>query len=151
MMHKDHKVEPEKGRAVATAISSNTTGLSNAVSDYVESLANSIKNPVEVISTEDMLNRTEEHNEEVREMIREYEESRDEKLKCTRCRIVEARCRTCADVVKPYRCPKQNECDSRSLSDNQEPDDYLEACMPSERKSQDEHLEAQMPGWTWEE
>ena len=35
IMHKDHKVEPEKGRAVATATTSNTTGLSNAVSDYI--------------------------------------------------------------------------------------------------------------------
>ena len=55
MMHKDHKVEPEKGRAVATAITSNTTGLSNSVSDYIESLANSLEDPIEVNSTEDML------------------------------------------------------------------------------------------------
>ena len=62
MMHKDHKVEPEKGRAVATATTSNKTGLSNAVSDYIESLANSIENPIETISTEDMLNRVDGHN-----------------------------------------------------------------------------------------
>ena len=62
MMHKDHKVEPEKGRAVATAVTSNTTGLSNSVSDYVESLANSLEDPIEVISTEDMLYNVEEHN-----------------------------------------------------------------------------------------
>ena len=55
IMHKDHKAEPEKGRAVATAITSNTTGLSNAVSDYIEALADSIEKPTEVISTEDML------------------------------------------------------------------------------------------------
>ena len=35
IMQKDHKAEPEKGRAVATAITSNTKGLSNAVSDYI--------------------------------------------------------------------------------------------------------------------
>ena len=97
MMHKDHKKEPEKGRAVATAISSNTTGLSNAVSDYVESLANSMEDPVEVISTEDMLNRIEMHNAEVMEMRKEFEEARKEKMKCTRCKITEMRCKTCEE------------------------------------------------------
>ena len=48
-LHKDHKAEPEKGRYVATAITSNTTGLSNAVSDYVEALADSVEDPTEVI------------------------------------------------------------------------------------------------------
>ena len=87
MMHKDHKVEPEKGRAVATATTSNTTGLSNAVSDYIESLANSIENPIETISTEDMLNRVDSHNREVVKMREEFEERRGEKMCCKTCKI----------------------------------------------------------------
>ena len=87
MMHKDHKVEPEKGRAVATATTRNTTGLSNAVSDYVEALANSLENPIEVISTEDMLNRVDGHNKEVVKMREEFEERRGEKMCCKTCKI----------------------------------------------------------------
>ena len=84
MMHKDHK----KGRAVATATTSNTTGLSNAVSDFVEALANSIEDPTEVISTEDMLNRVEEHNVEVTKMRKDFEKKRNEKMCCNKCRII---------------------------------------------------------------
>ena len=93
MMHKDHKIEPEKGRAVATATSSNTTGLSNAVSDYIESLANSIEDPTEVISTEDMLFRVGEHNEEVLKMKNEFKTSREEKMYCNSCKIREIYCK----------------------------------------------------------
>ena len=92
MMHKDHKVEPEKGRAVATATTSNTTGLSNAVSDYIESLANSIENPIETISTEDMLHRVDGHNREVVKMREEFEERREEKMCCKKCKIREIYC-----------------------------------------------------------
>ena len=108
IMLKDHKAEPEKGRAVATAITSNTTGLLNAVSNYLEALADSIEQPTEVISTEDMLYRVGEHNKEIKEMRKEYEDRRDEKWSC---KIIEIHCRSCHEI--------------RSKNGD------LEACMPS--------------------
>ena len=54
MMFKDHK----KGgawRPVVSGCSSNTLGLSNLLSDIIESVCQSIENPFEVISSEDLL------------------------------------------------------------------------------------------------
>ena len=44
VMFKDHKTD-RSTRPVVTGCSSNTRGLSNAVSDFLESVANSIKDP----------------------------------------------------------------------------------------------------------
>ena len=61
---KDHKKD-EKGRPIATGNSGNTRALSNAVSDFVESVATSEKNKIEVISSEDMLHNYKEHDKKV--------------------------------------------------------------------------------------
>ena len=66
MMYKDHK----KGggwRPVVSGCSSNTLGLSNLLSDIIESVCQSISNPFEVISSEDMLAHLNKFNKEVEE------------------------------------------------------------------------------------
>ena len=54
LLLKDHMKEL-KTRQVVTGNESNTVGLSNIMSDLVESLANAIENPGEVIRSEDLL------------------------------------------------------------------------------------------------
>ena len=64
-MFKDHKKE-EAWRPVVSGCSSNTLGLSNLLSEVIESLCAAVENPFEVISSEDMLYRIEELNSEIR-------------------------------------------------------------------------------------
>ena len=80
---KDHKGDGST-RPVVTGCSSNTVGMSNAVSDFLESVANSIPDAYEVISSEHMLARTVAGNEEARKIIAEGRAKRLEKLRCTR-------------------------------------------------------------------
>ena len=58
---------------------SNTVGLSNIVSELLESIANAVENPKEVISTEDLLSKIHACNQELQE-IRKQREARGEKL-----------------------------------------------------------------------
>ena len=60
-LFKDHKKE-EAWRPVVSGCSSNTLGLSNLLSEGVESAANAVVEPYEVISSEDMLSRIEQLN-----------------------------------------------------------------------------------------
>jgi hypothetical protein len=53
---KDHKLVLDT-RAVVSACDSYTVGLSNILSEVIESVANAVKDPCEVISSEDMLSR----------------------------------------------------------------------------------------------
>ena len=59
---KDHKKEPGKSRPIVTGNSGHTRGLSNSVSNLLESIASSIPNTFERISSEDMLSSTKEAN-----------------------------------------------------------------------------------------
>ena len=61
-LYKDHKKE-ESWRPVVSGCSSNTLGLSNMLSDIVESLCGTIAEPYEVISSEGLLSRCEKFNE----------------------------------------------------------------------------------------
>ena len=88
-LYKDHKAEPGKTRPVVTGCSSDTLGLSNGVSDVLESVANSEEMPYEVISSEDMLAATKTFNEKFMERRKIWQERRDEKLKCERCKFEE--------------------------------------------------------------
>ena len=54
LLYKDHKLT-EDTRPVVTGCNSNTVGLSNMVSEFLESVANSVSEPYEAISSEDML------------------------------------------------------------------------------------------------
>ena len=53
---KDHKLELDT-RAIVSACDSYTVGLSNILSEIVESVAKAVQTPCEVISSEDMLHR----------------------------------------------------------------------------------------------
>ena len=61
-LYKDHK-KIESWRPVVSGCSSNTLGLSNMLSDIVESVCSSILEPLEVISSEDLLSRIEKFND----------------------------------------------------------------------------------------
>ena len=89
VMVKDHK-EDGSSRPVVTGCTSNTRGLSNTVSDFLESVANSIPDAYEVISSEDLLARIEAANAEARKII---EEGRAKKMKKLRCRQMGASCK----------------------------------------------------------
>ena len=61
LLLKDHKKEL-KTRQVVSGNESNTVGLSNIMSDLVESLTNVIADPCEVISSEDLLSKIHDCN-----------------------------------------------------------------------------------------
>ena len=65
-MYKDHKTEGGY-RPVVGGCSSDTLGLSNTLSEVVESICMSIDEPYEVISGEDLLSRISSCNEHLRE------------------------------------------------------------------------------------
>ena len=65
---KDHKDELDT-RAIVSANNSYTVGLSNILSELLESVANSVVAPCEVISSEDMLSRIHNCNKDL-EMLR---------------------------------------------------------------------------------
>ena len=67
-MYKDHKAEGGF-RQVVGGCSSNTLGLSNLLSEVLESIASARKDPYEVISTEDMLARIDDANEKISELM----------------------------------------------------------------------------------
>ena len=71
-MYKDHKSEGGY-RPVVSGCTSNTLGLSNMLSDIIESLCQSVKDPFEIISSEDLLARIEEFNKEIEVKIKEDE------------------------------------------------------------------------------
>ena len=63
-MYKDHKVAGGY-RPVVGGCNSDTLGLSNTLSELVESVANAVLEPFEVVSGEDMLSRVAECNEKL--------------------------------------------------------------------------------------
>ena len=85
IVYKDHKKEPGKSRPIVTGNSGNTRGLSNSVSNLLESVANSIPNTFERISSEDMLFSTKEANKKIAKIKKEWREKISAKLKCTTC------------------------------------------------------------------
>ena len=68
LLYKDHKIG-NKTRPVASGNESYNLGLSNSVSELLESVARSIKSPYSVISSEDLLARTHRYNEQVPTVI----------------------------------------------------------------------------------
>ena len=73
LLDKDHKSRKEGQKLPATRpVVSGYRGmglsLSNIVSDIVENIANVRDNPLEVISTEDLLSRVRAHNEAVKDV-----------------------------------------------------------------------------------
>ena len=91
LMYKDHKKEKGKTRPVVTGHTSNSRGLSNSVSNFLESVANCNKGGYESISDTDMLSKTKVQNKRVKEMVEKWNERRKEKImkECNRCAIEE--------------------------------------------------------------
>ena len=69
-MYKDHKVEGGY-RPVVGGCNSDTLGLSNTLSEVVEAVAMGVNNPYEVVSSEDMLSRIYNCNEEIKKLKEE--------------------------------------------------------------------------------
>ena len=74
---KDHK-DGNKTRQIVSGNSSNTVGLSIAVSTFLEAIASSIEHPYEINSSEDLISRLEDVNKKWREMMSDTEEPRNE-------------------------------------------------------------------------
>ena len=100
IVYKDHKKEPGKSRPIVTGNSGNTRGLSNSVSNLLESVANSIPNSFERISSEDMLSSTKEANKVMLKVKEEWRRRRLEKLRCMICKYRKepiTPCHTCEE------------------------------------------------------
>ena len=82
---KDHKKEPGKSRPIVTGCSGNTRALSNSVSTLLESVANTIENVFESISSEDMLHSVKQSNAITTEIKYKWRVERLKKLRCTKC------------------------------------------------------------------
>ena len=78
-LFKDHKKEPG-WRPVVSGCNSNTVGISNILSDVIESICNAIEKPYEVISSEDMLHRIHECNRETEKEIEEKKKENPKRL-----------------------------------------------------------------------
>ena len=89
-LYKDHKSVPGKTRPVVTGCSSDTRGLSNSVSSFLESVANCNTDNFESISGEDMLSKTKEYNANIKLIRSKWEKRRTAKLskKCGKCCII---------------------------------------------------------------
>ena len=111
LLYKDHKQEDGKVRPVVTGCTSDTLGMSNNVSDLLESVANSEPAPFEVVSTEDMLAETKIYNEKQKMQQEEWNVRRVRKIKCKKCCIESKIC--ClgrwTDHETSYRSPKSCE------------------------------------------
>ena len=82
-MLKDHKRKLTT-RPVVSGCSSNSAGMSNIVSMFLEAVGSSIKDPYEVVSSEDMLSRVEDCNmkmEAIRAVLKERDSSKKESEK----------------------------------------------------------------------
>jgi hypothetical protein len=81
LMYKDHK-RGGKSRPVVTGCNSNTKGLSNSVSDLLESVNKANETPYEAISGEDMLAKIEICNKEAETIKQEGREKLLRKMMC---------------------------------------------------------------------
>ena len=89
-LYKDHKKVAGKTRPVVTGCTSDTRGLSNSVSSFLELVANSTQETFESISGEDMLAKTKVFNKDVKNIKQKWEKRREAKLakNCGKCCIM---------------------------------------------------------------
>ena len=75
LLVKDHKERKEGALPATRPVVSGTSGMglsmSNILSDMVENIANMRPDPIEVISTEDMLSRIDQYNENIANTIQD--------------------------------------------------------------------------------
>ena len=102
LTHKDHKKDPGKTRPIGTANCSNTRGFANCVSDLLEALANSEEDSYEVISSEDLISSTKNHNKEVEEIRKDIAKRVKRKIECIKCKAWNLRCEKCKE--KRVKC-----------------------------------------------
>ena len=81
LLYKDHKAE-RASRPVVTGCNSNTRGMSNCVSDLLESVNKANQDPYEVVSGEDMLAQIENYNIQAAEIIKEGRDKLCKKMEC---------------------------------------------------------------------
>ena len=107
LTHKDHKKDPGKTRPIGTANCSNTRGFANCVSDLLEALANSEEDSYEVISSEDLISSTKNHNKEVEEIRKDIAKRVKRKIECIKCKAWNLRCEKCIFQVDrpPHSSP----------------------------------------------
>ena len=91
LLYKDHKTG-NKTRPVASGNESFNLGLSNGVSEVMESVSKSMKNPYSVISSEDMLARVRKYNEVIERKKEEWLIMKGLRLACNECNILEQQC-----------------------------------------------------------
>ena len=91
LLYKDHKVG-NKTRPVASGNESYNLGLSNGVSELMESVSKGIKDPYSVISSEDMLARTKGYNDILERKNEEWESIKAVKIACKECKLIEKIC-----------------------------------------------------------
>ena len=100
LLFKDHK-EGNKTRPVATGNTSYTLGLSNCVSEILESVASVEKNKYASISSEDMLAKITSYNTDVLNRREDWEHSRLRKLNCKKCNVdTENKCEAHKETMK---------------------------------------------------
>jgi hypothetical protein len=83
LMYKDYK-EGRSSRPVVTGCNSHTRGMSNDVSDLLESVNKANLTPYEVVSGEDMLAKIEKYNKKAMEIIKGWRERFVRKLNAKR-------------------------------------------------------------------
>ena len=79
-LYKDHKKVTGKTRPVVTGCTSDTRGLSNSVSTFLESVANCSTENFESISGEDMLSKTKDYNEDIKKIRDKWGSQVDEEV-----------------------------------------------------------------------
>jgi vacuolar-type H+-ATPase subunit H len=146
---KDHKKTPGESRPIVTGCSGNTRGLSNSVSNFLESIANTIENQFECISSEDMLANTKKANKEVIEIIKKWKEHRLKKINCAQCNYRADPHKACQDC--------QNEVDELDNNDPEKTTKMMEIrydcdeCGREWRDRMEEECAACGEGLFWED
>ena len=146
VVYKDHKKDPGESRPIVTGNSGHTRGLSNSVSNFLESIANAIANPFECISTEDMLSNTKKANKLIKEIIKEWQARRLPKLNCNTCNYKQEETRTCNDCMQTG--PEE---DGDNAQDKMETQYDCDHCGREWRDRMEEDCVECGPGIFWED
>jgi hypothetical protein len=129
-----------------TGCSGNTRGLSNSVSNFLESIANSMENKFERISSEDMLHSSKEANKKMMEHKMHWQEKRRRKLRCTKCNFNTEKlehCHLCTDTL--------NTGDKSNLMETMEMHYDCEQCGQDWRCKMEQECEECGDGIYWED
>ena len=104
--HKDHKAEQNKTKPIGTANMSNTRGFANLFSDLLKAIANSEKDPHEVILSEDMIHMIKLVSKQ-NKAVEEDKKQKSEKMRCNGRKIGKKKCKE-HDFLRPSKPPPPN-------------------------------------------